>query len=151
LLTETFAPGTNLRVAKTQFRVRETHVEEPDASPGQFVTLSPILLQDPDSHRSLVHDSDDYQAHLQQAINAQIHNHLDEPGSVSLMHLIPQAVRKRTIDEGTYLAQKAKLNLNEKTDHLKFLVNHGIGSSPALGFGMVVRDRNKPGPSPPGE
>lgn len=151
LLVQAFAPGTELRIGKSRFRVREAHVEEPTVRPGQFVTLSPILLEDPGSHRSLVHDSEGYHASLQQAINAQIDNHLGEAGSVSVMQIVPQAVRKRTIDGGTFLAQKARLTLQGVPEHLSFLVNHGIGNSPALGFGMVVLDRNKPGPTPPRE
>lgn len=151
LLTGIFSPGTGLRVGPAEFNVQEMIVEEPEVRPGQFVTLSPVLLNDPDSHRSLVHDSAGYHGALQGAINAQIQNHLDETSSVSVTRITPQAVRKRTINGATHLAQKARINLQGTIEHLSFLVNHGIGSSPALGFGMVVLDRSKPGPRPPGE
>lgn len=147
LLTQAFQPGEVLRVGPTSFEVRELQVDEPPARSGAFFTISPILLHEEASHRSIVHDSGDYHAILQRAINGQIQNHMDEPSSVSLRRVVPQAVRKRTIDGSTHLAQKAQLHLAGGEEHLRFLLNHGIGASPALGFGMVMLDTSRPGPN----
>lgn len=146
LITEAFRPGETLRIGPSTFQLRELEVEEPPVRPGRFFTISPILLREEDSNRSIVHDSDDYHGTLQSAINGQIQNNLGETSSVSVRRVEPQAVRKRTIDGGTYLAQKARVHLNGSEDHLRFLVNHGIGASPALGFGMVMLDGTQPGP-----
>jgi CRISPR-associated endoribonuclease Cas6 len=146
LLTKAFNPGDVLRVGPTTFEVRELQVDQPEARPGVHFTISPILLQEDDSHRSIVHDSGDYHRILQTAINEQINNHLGETSTVSLRRVVPKAVRKRTIDEGTYLAQKAALHLDGSEEHLLFLLNHGIGASPALGFGMIMLDDSRPGP-----
>jgi CRISPR-associated endoribonuclease Cas6 len=146
LMTEAFRPGEPMRVGPSTFEIRELEVDEPPVRPGRFFTISPVLLREEDSHRSIVHDSDDYHGTLQAAINGQIRNNLDETSNVSLRRVEPQAVRKRTIDGNTYLAQKQRLHLNGSKDHLRFLVNHGIGSSPALGFGMIMLDETQPGP-----
>lgn len=146
LLTKAVQPGEVLRVGPTTFKVRELQVEQPEARSGLYFTISPILLHEEDSHRSIVHDSGDYHTTLQSAINGQISNHLDETSTVSLRRVVPQAVRKRTIDGGTYLSQKAQLHLEGSEEHLRFLLNHGIGASPALGFGMVMLDTSRAGP-----
>lgn len=146
LMTEAFRPGEKLRIGPSTFELRELEVDEPNVRPGRFFTISPILLHEQDSNRSIVHDSDDYHGTLQSAINGQIQNNLDETSSVSLRRVEPQAVRKRTIADSTYLAQKARLHLSGTEEHLRFLVNHGIGASPALGFGMVMLDETQPGP-----
>lgn len=146
VMTEAFRPGDELRIGPTMFTFRELEVDEPPARPGRFFTISPILLREEGSHRSIVHDHDDFHTALQSAINAQIENHLGETSSVSVRGVEPQAVRKRTIDDGTYLAQKGRLHLSGNQDHLRLLVDHGIGSSPALGFGMIMLDESQPGP-----
>lgn len=151
LLTGAFTPGERLTVGPTTFEVRELSVDEPKARPGLFFTISPILLHEEDSHRSIVHDSGNYEVDLQAAINAQIQNNLDETSTVAVRRVVPQAVRKRTINDGTYLAQKAQIHLSGSHEHLRFLLNHGIGSNPALGFGMVMLDDSKPGPEARGD
>jgi len=148
LLNKAMQPGLQMCLGPTTFQITELIVEEPLVSPGEFVTLSPILLRDRETGMSIVADHKDYQATLQAAINGQINNNLDDTATVSVVRITPQAVRKRTLAGRTYLAQKARIQLNGMVEHLRFLVNHGIGSSPSLGFGMIVRDRNTPGPEP---
>lgn len=151
LISRAIEPGQSLRIKDTLFNIRELKIEEPEIRPGQFVTLSPILLRNPDTKQSIVCDSEDYHGVLQAAINAQIQNNLNETSTVSLMHITPKGIRKRTISGRTYLAQKASIDLNGSKKHLRFLANHGIGRSPSLGFGMVVLNRNQPGPKFRGE
>lgn len=146
LMTEAFRPGEKLRIGPATFELRELQVDEPNVRPGRFFTISPILLREEDSNQSIVHDSGGYHGILQSAINGQIQNNMGETSSISLRRIEPQAVRKRTIGDSTYLAQKARLHLSGTEDHLRFLVNHGIGASPALGFGMVMLDETQPGP-----
>jgi len=131
-------PGTRMRVGKTVFEVTGLTTEEPVVRPGEFVTLSPILLTDKETGKSLVYDSDGYQEILEEAINAQVRNNLKTAGNVRVLRVEPQGVRKRTIKERTVLAQKARFLFDGPEEELRFLVDHGIGSSPALGFGMIV-------------
>jgi len=138
LLGEALAPGTKFTIGPTRFDVTGLEMEEPIVRPGEFVTLSPILLTDKETGKSLVHDADGYEKILEEAINAQVRNNLKTAGNVRVLHVEPQGVRKRRIKERAVLAQKARLLLEGPDEELRFLVNHGIGRSPALGFGMVV-------------
>lgn len=132
------APGTRLRVGPTSFQVVGLFVEEPVARPGEYVTLSPILLRDKETGRHLVHDSNGYVDRLQAAANHQVKQYLKKEGTVRILRFEPQAVRKRTINGRTVLAQKGRFLMDGEEEELRLLVNHGIGMSPALGFGMVV-------------
>ncbi len=131
-------PSTHIRVGGTLFQITGLHIEEPVVRPGEYVTLSPILLKDRENGQSLVHDSPGYVESLASAINHQVRNYLKKEGTVKVVHFEPQAVRKRTIKERTVLAQKGRMILDGGEEELRLLVNHGIGLSPALGFGMVV-------------
>ncbi len=139
-IAKALAPGTELALGETRFRVTSVEREEPVARPGEFATLSPILLIDKETSRSIVHDSPAYRDSLEAAINAQIRANTKSEGAVRVLHVEPQAVRKRTIKMRTVLAQKARLLLDGPEHELRFLVDRGIGRSPALGFGMVVGD-----------
>ena len=145
LITKALKPGIIINIGETSFSINELRVDEPEVRPGQFITISPILLRDKETKQSIVCDSKDYHNVLQTAINAQIHNNLKETSTVSVMHVTPKGVRKRTISGRTYLSQKALINLNGSEKHLRFLVNHGIGRSPSLAFGMIVLNLNQPG------
>lgn len=138
-IEKALVPGTRMSIGKTVFQVTGLTMEGPVVRPGEFVTLSPILLTDKETGKSLVHDSNGYQKILEEAINSQVRNNLKTAGNVRVLFVEPQGVRKRTIKERTVLAQKARLLLDGPEEELRFLVDHGIGSSPALGFGMVVR------------
>jgi len=137
-IEKALVPGTQMNIGKTVFRITGILMEEPVVRPGEYVTLSPILLLDKKTGKSLVYDSNSYQKILEEGINAQIKNNLKTKGEVRLLHIEPQGVRRRTIRERIVLAQKARLLLDGPEDELRFLVNHGIGRSPSLGFGMVV-------------
>ncbi|MEW5937356.1 MAG: CRISPR-associated endoribonuclease Cas6 [Candidatus Thermoplasmatota archaeon] len=141
------APGTNVQVGPTLFQVTGILMEEPVARPGEYVTLSPILLRDEENGQSIVHDTPgtDYKQILEDAVNTQVKNYLKKEGTVKVIHFEPQAVRKRRIKDRTVLAQKGRMLLDGEEEQLRLLVNHGIGSSPALGFGMVVLNRAKAG------
>lgn len=131
-------PGTNMNVGKTVFQITGLLNEEPIIRPGEFVTLSPILLIDKTTGQSLVQDANGYDRILEDAINTQIRNNLKTMGNVRVLHVEPQGVRRRTVKKRTVLAQKARLLLNGPEEELRFLVDHGVGRSPALGFGMIV-------------
>ena len=136
-------PSTEITVGKSRFQITGIVMEEPLVRPGEYVTLSPILLRDKESGKSIVHDSPNYPETLEKAINLQIKNYLKKEGTIKVVHFEPQAVRKRKIKERTVLAQKGRMLLDGDDEQLSFIVNHGIGSSPALGFGMVVLNRKK--------
>jgi len=131
-------PATEISVGDSRFQVNGIVMEEPIVRPGEYVTLSPILLRDRETGQSIVHDTPDYKNILEEAINRQIKNHLKKEGTIKVVHFEPQAVRKRKIKERTVLAQKGRILLDGDDEQLSFLVNHGIGSSPALGFGMII-------------
>lgn len=141
LAGKALTPSTDIRVGNTVFQVTGLQIEEPIARPGEYVTLSPILLRDKESGQSIVHGSEDYQAVLETAINHQVKNYLKKEGNIKVVHFEPQAVRKRKIKDRTFLAQKGRMILDGEEEQLRLLVNHGIGRSPALGFGMVVLDK----------
>lgn len=131
-------PSTEMRVGGASFQVTGLQIEEPIVRPGEYVTMSPILLRDNENGQSLVHDSPGYVKSLKTAINQQVQNYLKKEGDVKVVHFEPQAVRKRKIKDRTVLAQKGRMILDGEDEQLRLLVNHGIGRSPALGFGMVV-------------
>jgi CRISPR-associated endoribonuclease Cas6 len=146
LIGKAFPPTTEVVVGPAKFQVTGIEVQEPVVRPGEFVTLSPILLTDTETGQSLVHDSNGYSEILQAAMNAQIEGSTKTAGNIRLIRLVPQAVRKRTIKDRMFLTQKARLLMDGPEEQLRFLVNHGVGRSPALGFGMIVPNRSKPGP-----
>jgi len=146
IISKALAPSLKLHVGGTEYLITGLQIEEPVVRPGEFVTLSPILLRDKNNGQSLVHDSPGYVESLEAAMNTQIENYMKTDGTVKVIHFEPQAVRKRTIKERTVLAQKGRMLLDGEEEQLRFLVNQGVGLSPALGFGMVVLNRNKPGP-----
>jgi CRISPR-associated endoribonuclease Cas6 len=146
IVSKALTPSIKLHVGGTEFMITGLQIEEPIVRPGEFVTLSPILLRDKETGKSIVHDTPNYKETLEAAMNSQIMNYMKVEGTVKVIHFEPQAVRKRTIKEKTVLAQKGRMLLDGEEEQLRFLVDHGVGLSPALGFGMVVLDRNKPGP-----
>ncbi len=146
IIGQALTPGTVLTVGPTQFQITGLSMEEPVVRPGEYVTLSPILLRDKENGQSIVHDSPGYVETLQMAANLQVKNHLKREGTIRILHFEPQAVRKRTIEKRTVLAQKGRFLAQGSEEDLSLIVNHGIGLSPALGFGMVVLNRNAPGP-----
>jgi len=138
VISKALSPSQKFPVGGTEVMVTGLQIEEPVIRPGEFVTLSPILLRDKESGKSIVHDTPGYKETLEAAINAQIKNYMKVDGTVEVIHFEPQAVRKRTIKEKTVLAQKGRMLLDGEEEQLRFLVDHGVGLSPALGFGMVV-------------
>ncbi|MBA3044704.1 MAG: hypothetical protein KKH41_01685 [Candidatus Thermoplasmatota archaeon] len=138
IVSKALTPSLKLHVGGTEFMITGLQIEEPVVRPGEFVTLSPILLRDKETGKSIVHDTPNYKETLEAAMNQQIKNYLKKDGTVKVIHFEPQAVRKRTIKEKTVLAQKGRMLLDGEEEQLRFLVNHGVGLSPALGFGMVV-------------
>ncbi len=143
LVEKALTPGTSLIVGPTAFQIGSTGIEEPVARPGEYVTLSPILLRDKETGQSIVHDTPGYVETLQEAANQQVRNHLKREGTIRILHFEPQAVRRRTIEDRTVLAQKGRFLMDGGEEELRLLVNHGIGLSPALGFGMVVLNSHK--------
>ena len=141
IVSKALTPSTKLHVGKSEFMVTGVMIEEPVARPGEYITLSPILLRHKEKGQSLVHDTPGYVKSLEAAMNHQVKNYLKKEGTVRVVHFEPQAVRKRKIKDRTILAQKGRLLLDGEEEQLKLLVNHGIGLSPALGFGMVVLDK----------
>ncbi len=138
IISRALPSSQKLHVGGAEFVVTGQNLDDPVVRPGEFITLSPILLRDRETGKSIVHDTPGYKETLEAAINAQIKNYMKVDGTVKLIHFEPQAVRKRTIKEKTVLAQKGRLLLDGEEEQLRFLVNHGVGLSPALGFGMVV-------------
>jgi len=138
LAGKALSPGTDLTIGATRFQITGFSMEEPLVRPGEYVTLSPILLRDKKTDRCIVHDSPGYVETLQMAANLQVKNHLKREGTIQIHHFEPQAVRKRTIEKRTVLAQKGRFLAEGSEEDLSLIVNHGIGSSPALGFGMIV-------------
>jgi len=141
IVSKALTPSIKLHVGGTEFMITGLQIEEPIVRPGEFVTLSPILLRDRETGKSIVHDTPGYKETLEAAMNSQVRNYMKVEGTVKVIHFEPQAVRKRTIKERTVLAQKGRMLLDGEEGQLRFLVNHGIGRSPALGFGMVVPSR----------
>ncbi len=137
-LAKALAPGTIFEIGPATFQTRGLDLEEPSATPGEYVTLSPILLRDKDTGRSLVHDFPRYPAILETAANVQVKNYLHREGTIRIGHFEPQAVRRRTIAGRTVLAQKGRFLAEGTEDELRLLIDQGIGLSPALGFGMVL-------------
>ena len=144
LVGKALTPSTRIKVGESGFLVTGLTIEEPVVRPGEFVTLSPILLRD-ENGKSLVHDSEGYRDLLIEAMNRQIENNTGREGTVKLVHFEPQAVRKRKIRDRTFLAQKGRLLLDGPEEDLRFLVEHGVGRSPAMGFGMVVLNKRRGG------
>lgn len=130
--------GTTIRIGETVFRVMNVSIWNSPIPAGEFLTLSPILLKDTKTGLSIVYDSENYESVLGQAANSQIWNYLKKKGSVNIKHFENLGVRKRTIKGRTVLAQKGRFLLEGPEEELRFLVDYGVGLSPALGFGMVV-------------
>jgi CRISPR-associated endoribonuclease Cas6 len=135
---EAFPPGTRLRIGPTEFEISNLSEKEPIVRPGEFVTLSPILLRDRKTRQSLVYDSPQYKDALETAARKQVKNNLAVEDNVRIRYFESQGVRKRTIERRTVLAQKGRFLLEASEDSLRLFVNHGLGLSPALAFGMVV-------------
>ena len=138
IVKEALSPGKKLNVGRTHFLIKSTTIEEPTVCPGEYVTLSPILLRDKATGLSIVHDAPEYLRILENAIAFQVEKYLKERSTIEVVHFESQAVRKRKIKGRTVLAQKGRMLLNGEVEQLRLLVNHGIGSSPALGFGMIL-------------
>ncbi|MEM3862112.1 MAG: CRISPR-associated endoribonuclease Cas6 [Thermoplasmatales archaeon] len=138
LFEKALAPGVPISVGKTSFIVHTVRRDTPVVVPGEYVTLSPILLRNKETNQSIVYDSGDYCNILQNASNLQVSKYLKKKGSVRILHFEPIAVRKRTIERRTVLAQKGRFIMDGPVDELRMLVDYGIGLSPGLAFGMIV-------------
>ncbi|MGQ0534616.1 MAG: CRISPR-associated endoribonuclease Cas6 [Methanobacteriota archaeon] len=138
IMAKAFAPTTTFAVGPSRFRVNGVETHETVARPGEYVTLSPILLRDRETDRCLVHDDANYRETVESAANHQVKQYLKREGTIRILQFEPQAVRKRTIRGKTVLAQKGRFLMDGAEDELRMLVDHGLGRSPAMGFGMVV-------------
>ena len=132
------AVGTFMRIGGTVFQISKTSIWNPSIHSGEFITLSPILLKDKNTGLSVVNDSEGYESTLELAVNSQISNYLKKDGTVNIKHFENLGVRKRTIKGRTVLAQKGRFLMVGTDEELEFLVDYGVGLSPALGFGMIV-------------
>jgi len=137
-LMNALAPGVKIDIGGTEFQVTGIVLENPPPREGEYITLSPILLIDKNSGKSIVYDGQDYVKLLECAINTQIKNNLKEDGTIEVLAFEPKGVRRRKISNRVFLTQKGRMILKGEEKHLTFLLNHGIGRSPALGFGMIV-------------
>ncbi|MDA8055318.1 MAG: hypothetical protein M0Z77_06680 [Thermoplasmatales archaeon] len=138
LLEESMKLGTKIQIGSTVFEVHGIKKHSFSLRPGEYLTLSPILLRDRNTGLSIVHDHPNYVSILQSAINAEVNKYLKKEGSIQIHHFESQAVRKRKIGTRTVLAEKGRFLMSGSVDELKLLVDYGVGLSPALGFGMIV-------------
>lgn len=143
LLAKAMTPGASFKVGQTTFMIHHVTLNTPSAQPGEYITLSPVLLKDRETGRSVIHDSPHYLEVLQSAANAQVKKYLKKSGTVRILRFEALGVRKRTIDGRIVLAQKGRFLMEGQEDELMMLIDYGIGLSPALGFGMVVPTEGK--------
>ncbi|MEM4276984.1 MAG: CRISPR-associated endoribonuclease Cas6 [Thermoplasmata archaeon] len=129
---------STIRIGQTAFAVTATALAEIPCSSGEYLTLSPILLRDKSTGRSLVFDTPGYEDALEKAIQNQILAYLNLKAQTRLIHFEALAVRRRTVNGKTFLAQKGRLLLDGPEQELSFLVDHGIGLSPGMAFGMII-------------
>lgn len=101
-------------------------------------TLSPVLIRDRESPQSLVMDNCPYPDVLASAINHDVRKLTGREGSVSVLRMDKLQVRKRTLAGRTVMAQKGTFWLDGDPRDLAHVLDHGIGQSTALGFGLVV-------------
>lgn len=144
LASAVFAAG-NLNVGKTRFEVTGAEGRPtPDeiATPYEIHTLSPIYIRDRDSSDSLVKDNCDYTQVVTEVLNHQLQTATDLSGTLSVMNQDLGEVRKRTIADGTILAQKGHFWLDGDPREIAWVLDYGIGQSRALGFGLVVGGNN---------
>lgn len=137
-----FQHAQKIKIRDTFFDVNGIKIDYPGREliePIALVTLSPILLYNRDNRRKcILVDDTDFPKYVQDAINHQIKNARGSDGTVSVLRIEAQGVRKRTIKERTVLANKCRLWLEGSSEDLKHVVDSGIGNSPGLGFGMVI-------------
>ncbi len=142
IIEKALAPSIELSIGRSHFQITEIMIEEPLSVPGEYITLSPILLRDNRGGQSIVSDSSDYARILERAINLQVENYLNKDGTIKVLEFESQGnskgIRKRRIKDRVVLAQKGRMLLNGDREQLKFLVDHGIGRTRALAFGMIV-------------
>ncbi len=138
LISECLPAGTPLQISESRYEVTDVSVDDVPCNPGEYLTLSPILLRDSVNRKSIVCDFPDYPRKLEEAMNVQIQNNLQKDGSMSVRHFEPLGVRKRRIKDKTVLAQKGRMLIIGPQDEIRFLVDHGVGLSPALAFGFIV-------------
>jgi len=68
LLAKSLSPGSELTIGNTKFQITGIQMEEPIVRPGEYITLSPILLRDRENGQSLVHDTPGYVKSLEAAM-----------------------------------------------------------------------------------
>lgn len=140
VLADCFPPEACFPVGEARFRVEGVRPDlaVPPAR-GWFRTLSPVLLRD--RGRSVVADGPGYVARVQRAVDAQVVQYGALGCGVSRVRvpaMHPLGVQRRTIRGHRVLAQDALLWVEGPEAQVSLLVDHGIGLSPALAFGMVA-------------
>jgi CRISPR-associated endoribonuclease Cas6 len=138
IMTRAIPKGTRLRIGESTFAVTGTSVANVPCLPGEYLTLSPILLKDKATGKSIVCDCPEYRSRLHEAVRKQVQNNMKREPEIEVRHFEPLDVRKRTIRGRIVLAQKGRLLIDGPPEEIAFLVNHGVGLSPGLAFGMIV-------------
>lgn len=144
LSSAVFGAG-KLTIGKTSFQVSGVEGRPtPDgiAPPYEVHTLSPIYIRDRNSSDSLIKDNCDYPHVVTEVLNHHLQTAADMQGTLSVMNEDLGEVRKRTIGDGTILAQKGHFWLDGDPREIAWVLDYGIGQSRALGFGLVVGGDN---------
>jgi len=135
-------PGCELLIGDVRLSVEDVRKEiifDDMPSPLEVATLSPVLVREENCHDRCMIPSDPYYIQeLNKLVAVKVHKFAGENDYCRVMRVKVQNIRQRHISNGVVLATKGKFFLEGTPKALKFILEHGLGANPGMGFGFVV-------------
>lgn len=137
-----FRPGSEFLIGDVRLRIadiRKESIFDEMPSPLEVTTLSPVLVRDGSNHgRCTIPKDPEYIDELNKLIAVKIKKFVGENDHCLVIKVESQDIRRRHISNGVVLATKGKFYLEGTPKALKFILEHGLGANPGMGFGFVV-------------
>jgi len=137
-----FQPGCELFIEDVRLRVlnvRKEIIFDDMPSPLEVVTLSPVLVREENDHEKCMLPSDPYYIQeLNKLVAVKVEKFAGKNDYCRVMRVKVQNIRQRHISNGVVLATRGKFYLEGTPRALKFILEHGLGANPGMGFGFVV-------------
>lgn len=141
-IEKAFQPGSELLIGDVRLRIADIRKEaifDEMPSPLEVTTLSPVLVRERNDHgRCMIPKDPNYIDELNKLVAVKVQKFAGENDHCRVIRVEAQNIRRRHISNGVVLATKGKFYLEGTPKALKFILEHGLGANPGMGFGLVV-------------
>lgn len=141
-IEKAFRPGSEILIGDVRLGItdiRKESIFDDMPSPLEVTTLSPVLVRDGSDHgRCKIPKDSNYIDELNKLVASKVQKFAGENDYCRVIRVEAQDIRRRHISNGVVLATKGRFYLEGTSKALKFILEHGLGANPGMGFGFVV-------------